>query len=141
MINIAKEKNPMPEQEPMIRNKNFLEVCEGYTEEMAIREAMRCLRCRKKPCMMVGCPVHNHIPDFIAKVAEGDFEAAYQVLAETTSLPAVCGRVCPQEAVRGKLCTRYQGTAGRYRQPGAFRGRLAQSSCGGSCSGSREQRT
>ena len=76
MINIAKEKNPMPEQEPMIRNKNFLEVCEGYTEEMAIREAMRCLRCRKKPCMMVGCPVHNHIPDFIAKVAEGDFEAA-----------------------------------------------------------------
>ena len=106
MINIAKEKNPMPEQEPMIRNKNFLEVCEGYTEEMAIREAMRCLRCRKKPCMMVGCPVHNHIPDFIAKVAEGDFEAAYQVLAETTSLPAVCGRVCPQEKQCEGSCVR-----------------------------------
>ena len=74
MINLVREKNPMPEQAPDIRNKNFLEVAEGYTEEMAINEAMRCLKCRKKPCMS-GCPVMVKIPDFIAKVAEGEFEA------------------------------------------------------------------
>ena len=96
MINLVREKNPMPEQAPDVRNKNFLEVCEGYTEEMAIREAMRCLKCRKHPCMN-GCPVMVKIPDFIAKVAEGEFEAAYQIISETSSLPAICGRVCPQE--------------------------------------------
>lgn len=96
MINLVREKNPMPEQAPNVRNKNFLEVCEGYTEEMAIREAMRCLKCRKRPCM-TGCPVMVKIPDFIAKVAEGDFEAAYEIISETSSLPAICGRVCPQE--------------------------------------------
>lgn len=96
MINLVHEKNPMPEQAPDVRNKNFLEVSTGYTEDMAIREAMRCLRCRKRPCMS-GCPVMVKIPDFIAKVAEGDFEAAYQIISETSSLPAICGRVCPQE--------------------------------------------
>ena len=96
MINLVRQKNPMPEQDPNVRNKNFLEVCEGYTEEMAIREAMRCLKCRKKPCT-TGCPVMIKIPDFIAKVAEGDFEAAYEIITEDSSLPAICGRVCPQE--------------------------------------------
>ncbi len=96
MINLVREKNPMPEQAPEIRNQNFLEVSSGYTEEMAINEAMRCLKCRKKPCMS-GCPVMVKIPDFIAKIAEGEFEEAYQIISETSSLPAICGRVCPQE--------------------------------------------
>ena len=96
MINLVREKNPMPEQAPDVRNKNFLEVAVGYTEEMAVNEAMRCLKCRKKPCMS-GCPVMVKIPDFIAKVAEGEFEEAYQIISQTSSLPAICGRVCPQE--------------------------------------------
>lgn len=96
MINITHSQNPMPEQAADCRNKNFLEVCTGYTEEQAVREAMRCLKCRKKPCVG-GCPVNIKIPDFIAKVAEGDFEAAYNIITEDSSLPAVCGRVCPQE--------------------------------------------
>ncbi|MCR5481793.1 MAG: NADPH-dependent glutamate synthase [Clostridia bacterium] len=96
MINLIRKKNPMPEQAPDVRNKNFKEVCTGYTEEMAINEAMRCLQCRKKPCT-TGCPVMVKIPDFIAKVAEGKFEEAYQIISETSSLPAICGRVCPQE--------------------------------------------
>ena len=96
MINLVHSQNPMPEQAPDVRNKNFLEVCTGYTEEQAINEAMRCLRCRKKPCVS-GCPVNIKIPDFIAKVAEGDFEAAYDIISEDSSLPAICGRVCPQE--------------------------------------------
>lgn len=105
MINLVKEKNPMPEQAPDIRNKNFLEVAEGYTEEMAVNEAMRCLKCRKKPCMS-GCPVMVKIPDFIAKVAEGEFEDAYQIISETSSLPAICGRVCPQETQCEGKCVR-----------------------------------
>ncbi|OLR56507.1 glutamate synthase (NADPH), homotetrameric [Hornefia porci] len=96
MINLRTTKNPMPEQDPNVRNKNFLEVTLGYTPEQAISEAMRCVRCRKKPCMS-GCPVMIKIPDFVAKVAEGDFEAAYQIISEDSSLPAICGRVCPQE--------------------------------------------
>ncbi len=96
MINLVREKNPMPEQDPNVRNKNFLEVSSGYTEEMAINEAMRCLKCRKKPCMS-GCPVMVKIPEFIAKIAEGEFEEAYQIISQTSSLPAICGRVCPQE--------------------------------------------
>ncbi len=96
MINITYSQNPMPEQAPDCRNKNFLEVCTGYTEEQAINEAMRCLKCRKKPCVS-GCPVNIQIPEFIAKVAEGDFEAAYDIIAQDSSLPAICGRVCPQE--------------------------------------------
>ena len=96
MINLVREKNPMPEQAPDVRNKNFLEVARGYTEDMEVREAMRCLKCRKRPCMS-GCPVMVKIPDFIAKVAEGEFEEAYKIISETSSLPAICGRVCPQE--------------------------------------------
>ena len=76
MINLVREKNPMPEQSPEVRVGNFEEVSQGYTKDMAIREAMRCLKCRKKPCMMKGCPTQMRIPEFIAKVAEGDFEAA-----------------------------------------------------------------
>ncbi len=96
MINLTHVKNPMPEQEPNVRNKNFLEVSRGYTEEMAISEAMRCLNCRKKPCT-AGCPVMIKIPEFIGEVAKGEFEKAYQIISETSSLPAICGRVCPQE--------------------------------------------
>lgn len=108
MINMSKVQTRMPMQDPKVRNQNFEEVALGYSPEQAIREAMRCLKCRKHPCMTSGCPVHNHIPEFIAKITEGDFEAAYQVLTKTTSLPAVCGRVCPQylqcegNCVRGK---------------------------------------
>ncbi|MBR6274827.1 MAG: NAD(P)-dependent oxidoreductase [Lachnospiraceae bacterium] len=108
MINMSKEATRMPMQDPVVRKQNFDEVALGFTEEMAIREAMRCLRCRKHPCQTDGCPVHNNIPEFIAKITEGEFEAAYQVLTATTSLPAVCGRVCPQylqcegNCVRGK---------------------------------------
>mgnify|MGYP003292688631 CR=1 FL=1 len=109
MINLVREKNPMPEQAPDVRNKNFLEVCTGYTEEQAINEAMRCLRCRKKPCVS-GCPVNIKIPDFIAKVAEGDFEAAYDIISEDSSLPAICGRVCPQETqCQGKCVHEVRG--------------------------------
>ena len=98
-------KNPMPEQCPNERNKNFLEVAKGYTEEMAIDEAQRCLNCKNKPCMQ-GCPVSVKIPEFIAFVAEGDFEKAYQKIKETNSLPAVCGRVCPQEKQCESKCVR-----------------------------------
>ena len=96
MINLKKVKNPMPEQDPVVRAGNFEEVAEGYTEQMAVNEAMRCLKCRKKPCTK-GCPVMVRIPEFVAKVAEGDFEAAYQIISDTSALPRICGRVCPQE--------------------------------------------
>ena len=105
MINLRMNKNPMPEQDPDVRNKNFLEVTLGYTPEQAISEAMRCVKCRKKPCMG-GCPVMIKIPDFVAKVAEGDFEAAYQIISEDSSLPAICGRVCPQENQCEGVCVR-----------------------------------
>lgn len=98
MANMSLNKNPMPEQEPLVRNKNFEEVAMGYTEEMAIDEAKRCLGCKNKPCVS-GCPVNVRIPEFIAKVAEGDFAAAYEIITSTNSLPAVCGRVCPREPV------------------------------------------
>ena len=97
MANMSLKKNPMPSQDPNVRNKNFDEVALGYTEEQALDEAQRCLHCKNKPCMQ-GCPVMVHIPDFIAEVAKGDFEAAYQIIAATSALPAVCGRVCPQES-------------------------------------------
>jgi len=103
MINLKKVKNPMPEQDPVVRAANFKEVAEGYTPEMAINEAMRCLNCRKKPCTK-GCPVMVNIPAFVAKVAEGDFEAAYQIISETSALPRICGRVCPQENQCEGLC-------------------------------------
>lgn len=105
MINLVKNQNPMPEQAPDIRNKNFLEVAEGYTEQMAINEAMRCLGCRKRPCVS-GCPVNIKIPDFIAQVAIGEFEEAYQIISEDSSLPAICGRVCPQENQCQGRCVR-----------------------------------
>ncbi len=107
MANLSPKKNPMPEQEPLVRNKNFQEVATGYTQEMAMDEAQRCLNCKKMPCVS-GCPVNVRIPEFIAKVAAGEFEAAYEIITSTNSLPAVCGRVCPQEnqcegqCVRGK---------------------------------------
>lgn len=105
MINLVNNQNPMPEQAPDIRNKNFLEVAKGYTEEMAVREAMRCLNCRKKPCVS-GCPVNIKIPDFIAQVAIGEFEEAYRIISEDSSLPAICGRVCPQENQCQGKCVR-----------------------------------
>lgn len=97
--------NEMPHQEPLVRNKNFLEVATGYDAQTAKDEALRCLHCKHKPCIS-GCPVQIHIPDFIAKVAEGDFEAAYQIISESSSLPAVCGRVCPQERQCESKCVR-----------------------------------
>ncbi|MBO5280790.1 MAG: NADPH-dependent glutamate synthase [Clostridia bacterium] len=95
----------MPAQDPAVRAKNFDEVATGYTEEMALNEAARCLGCKNMPCVE-GCPVKIHIPEFIAKVKEGDFEGAYQVIAQSSSLPAVCGRVCPQETQCEQKCVR-----------------------------------
>lgn len=105
MANMAPNKLPMPEQDPQVRNKNFEEVALGYTAEMAKEEATRCLQCKNKPCV-AGCPVNVHIPEFIAKIAEGDFAGAYAEIAETNSLPAVCGRVCPQESQCEGKCVR-----------------------------------
>ena len=105
MANMAMEKTPMPEQAPDIINKNFKEVTLGYTEEMAVNEAKRCLNCKNMPCV-AGCPVNIHIPAFISKVAEGDFEGAYRVIAETNALPAISGRVCPQETQCEMHCVR-----------------------------------
>lgn len=99
------KKVPMPEQAPDIRNKNFLEVAEGYTEEMAKEEAARCLNCKNKPCVS-GCPVNVRIPEFIAKAAAGEFEEAYKIITSTNGLPAVCGRVCPQESQCEGKCVR-----------------------------------
>jgi glutamate synthase (NADPH/NADH) small chain len=105
MANMSLTKNPMPSQDPNVRNKNFEEVALGYTEEQALDEATRCLNCKNKPCM-TGCPVMVHIPEFIAEVAKGDFETAYQIISNTSALPAVCGRVCPQESQCEKYCVR-----------------------------------
>ncbi len=105
MPNMRSDKNPMPEQCPNVRNKNFLEVTTGYTEEMAVDEAKRCLNCKTRPCMQ-GCPVSVKIPEFIAYIAEGEFEKAYQKIKETNALPAVCGRVCPQEKQCESKCVR-----------------------------------
>ena len=109
MINLKKVKNPMPEQDPVVRAGNFEEVACGYTPQMAINEAMRCLRCRKKTCTK-GCPVMVRIPEFVAKIAEGEFEEAYQIISETSALPRICGRVCPQENQCEGLCV--QGVNG-----------------------------
>ncbi len=95
----------MPEQEPQIRNQNFDEVALGYTAEMAIEEAQRCIQCKTRPCVS-GCPVNVRIPQFIAKIAAGDFSGAYDELYQTNSLPAVCGRVCPQETQCEGKCVR-----------------------------------
>lgn len=103
--NMSLEKVKMPEQDPDVRNKNFDEVALGYTPEMAMEEAQRCLHCKNKPCVG-GCPVNVPIPEFIEKVAEGDFEAAYQVITRENALPAICGRVCPQEDQCEGRCVR-----------------------------------
>ena len=105
MPNMSLKKNPMPSQDPDIRNKNFDEVALGYTEEQAIDEAKRCLNCKTKPCKD-GCPVRIKIPEFLAEVAKGEFEKAYEILSESTCLPAVCGRVCPQENQCEGKCVR-----------------------------------
>lgn len=105
MANMSMTKVPMPEQAPDVRNKNFDEVALGYTEEMAKEEAARCLQC-KNPLCMQGCPVNVPIPGFIEKVAEGDFEAAYQIISSENALPAICGRVCPQENQCEGKCVR-----------------------------------
>ena len=103
--NMSLKKNPMPSQEPQVRAHNFNEVATGYTEETALDEALRCLSCKNMPCVS-GCPVNIHIPEFIAKIKEGDFEGAYRVISKTSSLPAVCGRVCPQETQCESKCVR-----------------------------------
>ena len=105
MPNMDPKKCPMPVQDPEVRNKNFSEVALGYTPEMAVNEAKRCLHCKNKPCVS-GCPVGIDIPGFIAKVAEEDFEGAYEVLSDSSALPAVCGRVCPQENQCEGKCVR-----------------------------------
>ena len=105
MANMSLTKNPMPSQDPNVRNKNFEEVALGYTEEQALDEAQRCLNCKNRACM-TGCPVMVHIPEFIAEVAKGNFEEAYQIISNTSALPAVCGRVCPQESQCEKYCVR-----------------------------------
>ena len=105
MPNMSLKKNPMPSQDPQVRAHNFNEVAIGYTEEMALDEALRCLNCKNMPCSN-GCPVNIHIPEFISKIKEGDFEGAYQVISKTSSLPAVCGRVCPQESQCESKCVR-----------------------------------
>ena len=105
MPNMSPKKAPMPSQDPNVRNKNFLEVATGYTEEVAIEEAQRCLNCKHRPCVN-GCPVHIAIPDFIKEVAQGNFAGAYDVISQSSSLPAVCGRVCPQESQCESKCVR-----------------------------------
>ena len=103
--NMSLKKNEMPVQDPAVRASNFSEVALGYSEETALDEAARCLNCKNMPCVS-GCPVNIHIPAFIEKIKEGDFEAAYQVISESSSLPAVCGRVCPQETQCEAKCVR-----------------------------------
>ena len=105
MPNMSLKKNEMPAQDPKIRSGNFDEVALGYTKEAAVDEAKRCLNCKNKPCVS-GCPVGIDIPAFIAKIAEEDFEGAYEIIAESSSLPAVCGRVCPQERQCEGKCVR-----------------------------------
>ena len=105
MPNMNPKKLPMPEQPADVRNHNFEEVALGYTAEMAIEEAGRCLQCRNRPCV-AGCPVNVRIPEFIAKVAEGDFPGAYEVIFDTNTLASVSGRVCPQESQCEARCVR-----------------------------------
>jgi len=104
-INMRNDKNPMPTQKPEVRARNFDEVALGYTEEMAVDEALRCLGCKNMPCVS-GCPVNIHIPEFISKIKECDFEGAYQIISKSSALPAVCGRVCPQETQCESKCVR-----------------------------------
>lgn len=105
MPNMSLTKTPVAEQEPLVRNKNFQEVTLGYTPQEAMEEAQRCLHCKNRPCVE-GCPVNIHIPEFIAKVAEGDFKVAYEIISDTNALPCVSGRVCPQESQCESRCVR-----------------------------------
>ena len=105
MPNMSSEKVKMPEQEPGVRTGNFDEVALGYTGQMAVEEAQRCLNCKHKPCME-GCPVNVKIPEFISLIAQEEFEKAYHKIRETNNLPAICGRVCPQETQCEKYCVR-----------------------------------
>ncbi len=105
MPNMSMTKVPMPQQEPDVRNKNFDEVATGYTADMAVEEATRCLNCKHKPCVS-GCPVNVPIPEFIEAVAAGDFDKAYEVITSENALPAICGRVCPQESQCEGKCVR-----------------------------------
>ena len=105
MANMALEKVSMPEQEPLVRARNFAEVTLGYTPEMAIEEAQRCLQCKHRPCVN-GCPVNVQIPEFIGAIAAGEFEKAHEIITTTNALPAVCGRVCPQETQCEAKCVR-----------------------------------
>ena len=104
-VNMSPKKNSMPTQLPEVRAHNFDEVALGYEEQTAVDEALRCLNCKNMPCV-TGCPVNIHIPAFIEKIKEGDFEGAYQIIAQSSSLPAVCGRVCPQETQCEAKCVR-----------------------------------
>ena len=105
MPNMNPNKTPMPSQDPKVRAHTFREVSQGYTEAMAQEEATRCLNCRHRPCVS-GCPVHIQIPDFIQQVVKGDYAAAYDIISDASNLPAVCGRVCPQESQCEKVCVR-----------------------------------
>jgi len=105
MVNMQPHKTPMPEQEPKVRSANFEEVALGYSPEMAIHEAQRCLNCKHMPCVK-GCPVNVHIPEFIGHLQKGEFAKAYQAIKATNGLPAVCGRVCPQENQCEAKCVR-----------------------------------
>ena len=105
MANMSLVKTPMPEQDPQVRARNFKEVALGYTAEMAMAEAGRCLKCKNPKCVE-GCPVNVRIPEFIAKVQEGDFKAAYEIITSTNALPALSGRVCPQESQCEARCVR-----------------------------------
>ena len=101
---IDPKKHEMPTQDPLVRAHNFKEVALGYTRELALEEASRCLNCKNKPCVN-GCPVNVNIPDFIAEIKKGNFEEAYQIISKSSTLPAVCGRVCPQESQCESKCT------------------------------------
>ena len=105
MANMSLKKVPMPEQDPKVRARNFQEVTLGYTDEMAVEEAGRCLGCKKPKCVE-GCPVNVRIPEFIKKVQERDFKAAYEIITSTNALPALSGRVCPQETQCESKCVR-----------------------------------
>ena len=110
-FNMSLTKNPMPMQDPILRGKNFSEVALGYTQEMAIDEANRCLECKNPTCVK-GCPVNIDIPSFISFVKKGDVEGAYAIISKTSSLPAICGRVCPQETqCEGKCVIGIKGEA------------------------------
>ncbi|MGN1409009.1 MAG: NAD(P)-binding protein, partial [Eubacteriales bacterium] len=105
MPNMSLKKNEMPSQLPEVRAANYEEVALGYTEKLALDEAARCLNCKNMPCVS-GCPVNIKIPHFIKKITENDYEGAYRIIAESSSLAAVCGRVCPQESQCESKCVR-----------------------------------